>query len=272
MRYFGRVFSMYPSEYFTLSFNDIRQYSHILLIRATSHGYISIATHPDGHDTLVLTTSFRPFDEERIYTLLIRSIIPRTDLLPAFGIIFMRTHHRFMMRSTHHDTHIVCQLSVRQVILIKRTGPHGRPHIVGFQPEQQFEHVRIKTAVEPTELFGSPSPKARPFIVQENTTIFHFGRILHITSRFHIQFCMPLRRYVGKIMPRRHTDFFRQVVYAENSTTLVAPCYHEISVYRLYQITFPFSFNGRHVKLPLLHPFIDLPIPADRSGYHHSPF
>ena len=174
LRYSGRVFPMYTSENFTLSFNHIRQHSHVLLIRAASHGHIPITAHSDGHDTFVLTAPFRPFDEERINAFFISGVIPRPYFFPPLGIILMRTHHRLMMGSAHHDAHIVCQLSVRRVILIKRTGPHGRPHVVGFQPEQQFEHMGIKATVEPTELRGCPTAKARPFVVQENATVFHF--------------------------------------------------------------------------------------------------
>ena len=190
----------------SLTFNHLAERLHILRIVALTHGHIAVATHADGYQVVVILIALHTLAEELIHTFLVSGVIPWTHLFLSSQVFLVRTHHRLMVRGSHHDAHLVSQSGTFRIVLIKGCSPHGRPEIVGLQTQQQFEDMSIGLRVDATKLVGAPTTERWPLVVDEDATIFHLGRGLYDTSAIIIQFVLMLHRHICHPIPRRHAD------------------------------------------------------------------
>ena len=92
-----RIFTINLMYQFTLTFYDRIQRSHILFITSFAHGYITIATHTDSYQIIISLITLKTFLEKTVYSFPIYYVIPRTYFLSPPSILFVRSHHRFMM-------------------------------------------------------------------------------------------------------------------------------------------------------------------------------
>jgi len=102
---------------------------------------------------------------------------------------------------------------------------HRGPDVIGAQPQQQFENLRVGGR---TGLTGRIKRLLRPriqppiLVVQENTAILHTGRRGDKSSGAHKKRRLLRRRHVGIPIPRRNTHRLGQGKRAESRTAPVA--------------------------------------------------
>ena len=96
------------------------------------------------------------------------------------------------------------------IIRIKAPRPHGRPHKVSSQAENQLENAGIKTVVSIIGSIGMlyPSRKTRSFIVQKYTPIFYGWFTGRIFATLNIQILTLYHRHIRPIIPRGYPYLF----------------------------------------------------------------
>ena len=139
----------------------------------STHCCISIAAHTDSDQVFSILGTFYTFTEELVDDLLVGTIIPYSILTAVTGPFLMVTGHRFMVRSSHYDAHLVGHLAVHRIVRIEGPAPHCRPEIVSAKTEDEFEYTLIETMVA---IFGTvcmlhPSCEAWSLIIKEDTTV-----------------------------------------------------------------------------------------------------
>ncbi len=134
----------------------------------------------------------------------------------------MRAHHGFVVRSGHYNSHFVGQNRVDGIVAVETGPPHGRPHIIPFQAQDQFKNFFVKFMVKPAVIFHSPAAQRGFFVVQENTAVFHLWFARQIRSGFDIQRSLPLNRNIGPPVPGRNANFARQAEQSVNGSAFVA--------------------------------------------------
>ena len=97
------------TDHLTLAFYHLRECLHIILIISFSHGYISITTHANSDQILIVFVSLHSLAEEFVKSFLIDRIVPWSHLVSTGSIFLMSSHHGFMMRCSHHNTVFVGQ-------------------------------------------------------------------------------------------------------------------------------------------------------------------
>ena len=118
-----------------LSRYNILQCLYVVGIIACAHSHISVTTHSDGYDVLIILRLLNALCEEFLDAFRIPGIIPWANLIATLGIFLMGTHHWLVVGSAHHYTHFICYLRTERVILVECRSPHGRPEIVGLQAQ-----------------------------------------------------------------------------------------------------------------------------------------
>lgn len=179
----------------------------------------------------------------------------------------MSPHHRFVMGSPHYNAHLVCQFSVLRVVFVKGAVPHGRPQVVGLKAQQQLEQATIETAVEASESLFGPSAQAGPFVVQEDTTILHLGRRLHIASPHNADTVVSSNGNISPVIPGRNADLLGHIVNAVDGAALVAAGYHQTAINRLDEKRFPLSTDITDIYLSLADEVVDKA--AFTNGTYH---
>ena len=176
----------------------------------SAHRCITVATHADGNQVFGIFHSFYSFTEKTIEHFLIGRIIPYSVLFSFACPLLMVTRHRFMMGSSHYNSHIMSRLAVLGIIRIKAPRPHGRPHKVSSQAENQLENAGIKTVVSIIGPIGmlDPPRKTRSFIVQEYTPVF-YGRFTgSVFATSNIQVLTLNHGHIRPIIPGGHPYLF----------------------------------------------------------------
>ena len=128
----------------TLILNDTLQQ---LGIGLSTHCFVTVATHTDGHHILSTFHALDTLTEELVKLLWVLIIVPRSPLSTLTRILLMVTSHRLMVRGTHDDTHIISSLRVLRVVSIECPSPHGRPQHVTTKTKNQFKDFSIETMV-----------------------------------------------------------------------------------------------------------------------------
>ena len=120
---------------------------HQFRIGLFAHRLIAVAAHTNRHDIIRAFHALNTFTKETVQILLVRMIVPRAPALTVAGILLMVTCHRFMMGSTHHYAHFIGCFHILGIIGIESPAPHGRPHIVALQAQNQFKNLLVETMV-----------------------------------------------------------------------------------------------------------------------------
>ena len=92
---------------------------------------------------------------------------------------------------------------------------HGRPQIVGPEPEKEFEHLFICLRAHfpcflVEGLFGPFRPSAEPLVIYEYAPVLHGRLLLHEAARPHKQFVLMARDHICPPVPGRHSDLLAQ--------------------------------------------------------------
>ena len=153
LRSFFSLLTGYLLYDFPLIFHDILQQGDIGIF---AHRFIAVATHGKGDHRFPILAAFHPLLPEVAQHGTVRSVIP-LSFSTTFPVL-LSLSHRFMMGSTHHNSHLVGQRTVHRVIIVESTVPHGRPHKISFEAKHQFEHRFVELTIEPTK--GSRRPAA----------------------------------------------------------------------------------------------------------------
>ena len=149
------------------------------------HGGIILAAHADGDQVLIFAGALQAIRPEAGDALPVAHKVPVRAVLAAVpdGMLelFARPQAGFVMGITHHDAVFVRQLLIEGTgaLLAEDAGPHGRPHVVGLQPQQQLEDVVVHVCVDPAEVGGCPGAEAGPFVVDEQAPVFDAGLLRH---------------------------------------------------------------------------------------------
>ena len=114
-------------------------------------------------------------------------------------------------------------LAVLRIIRIKTPTPHGRPHKVTTQTQNQFEHTSIKTMITIIRAISvlHPSGQARSLVIQKDTPILHrrFSRPynFHASSKDSAG-TSPAH---PPVVPRRNTNLLRKLINPINRSAFV---------------------------------------------------
>ena len=98
-----------------------------------AHCSVTVTAHADGDDILVVFGAADAFAEEAVDNLLVGGVVPHAILLAVTGPLLVVACHRFVVRRSHHDAHLVGQNGVERIVGVEGVAPHCRPHIVGLQ-------------------------------------------------------------------------------------------------------------------------------------------
>ena len=79
-------------------------------VSAVAHSLIAVATHTDGHNVISTLHSLDTLPEEAVEIFLIRGIVPSAPPFSVTSIFLMVARHGFVVRGSHHNTHLVGRL------------------------------------------------------------------------------------------------------------------------------------------------------------------
>ena len=105
-------------------------------------------------------------------------------------------------------------LAVLRIIRIKTPTPHGRPHKVTAQTQNQFEHTGIKTMITIIRAISvfHPPGQARSLVIQKDTPILYRRFSRRITSTRHRKILPGHHRHIRPVVPRRNTNLLRKLI------------------------------------------------------------
>ncbi len=230
--------------------DDFFQQLHVgVHIAAANHRFVAIAAHPDSHDALIVLVSLNPLFPEGLESLFVFGVVPLpvSETSPVLGPFRLGTCHRFVVGRSHHNPIFIGQTRIFGVILIERFTPHGRPEIVAAKTQDQFEHVGVHFGVDAAELFISPRPETRLFVVDEYAAIFHGGFAGNMPAGKHVGFGTLAWGNIGPPVPRRDSDRLGKLIDAEYRPAFVAAGNHQ----RLIDAGNGLSNRGDHKTFPL---------------------
>ena len=123
----------------------------------------------------------------------------------------MVARHGLVVRSAHYHAHGIGSCAVLGVVGVKRPRPHGGPHKVATQTQDEFEHSGIELVVAIVSAIRVlyPSGKTRSLVVEEYAAIFHSRLTRGIAPALYRHVRMPRHRGVGPVIPRRHPYLLR---------------------------------------------------------------
>ena len=246
-----------------LTVDDLSERLHVLCIVTLAHRHVAITAHTDGHQVLVGLVAHHTFTEETVQALLVDAVVPGADAVFPGDVLPVGTHHRLVVRGTHHDTVFVRQARTLRVILIEAGGPHRRPQVVGLQPEQQFKDLGIGLGVDATKLVVTPVAERRPLVVDEDATVFHLRRGLDDAPAVVPHLLLMGDRGIGPPVPGRHADALRDLIDAVDGAALVAASDDETTIHHVDEVRLPLAAHLTDVYLLLPDQLVDQPTLAD---------
>ena len=167
-------------------------------------------------------------------------------------------------------------LAVLRIIRIKTPTPHGRPHKVTTQTQNQFEHTSIKTMITIIRAISvlHPSGQARSLVIQKDTPILYRRFSRRITSTRHRKILPGHHRHIRPVVPRRNTNLFRKLINPINRSAFVTSrnderLIHSVqgSRYHGHQVFLILALQQRSIYLFRLYQFPD--ITAFQRTYHN---
>jgi hypothetical protein len=128
-----------------------------------------------------------------------------------------------MVRGAHDDGVVVGEGLVGRVVHIEGIAPHGRPHIVGLEAQEELEDLLVHFAVDAAEFFRGPAGKRRRLVVKENAAVFDCRLTQGVAPGHDGQSRLLFHRHVRPPVPGRHADLGREFVHAVGRAPPVAP-------------------------------------------------
>ena len=184
-----------------LVLNDGLKQTSISVLR---HRLVAVATHSYGHNILSSLHAFYAIAEELVKILLVSGIVPCAVFFSVACILLVVARHWLMMAGAHDDTHLVGSTAVLGVVGIECPSPHGWPHEVSTQAENQLEHFRIETVVAvvgaPCVLY--PRGEAWSLVVEEESAVAHGWFAVGVGAFLYINVIMMRRRNICPPVPR----------------------------------------------------------------------
>ena len=190
------------------------------------HCLVTVTTHTYGVHRLPRLGTLHTASPEVHHLVVVGGEAPLAVTLAALPVLLGQCH-RLVVRGAHHDAHPVGQRAILLVVVVEGTAPHGRPHVVGLQTQQQFEYVLVHLGIDAAELLVAPVAKRGPLVVDEYTTVSHFGLAVGIYTSFYIYVILMPCGDVGPPVPRRHTHLATELVDAVDGAALVAAGNHQ---------------------------------------------
>ena len=81
------------------------------------------------------------------------------------------------------------------------SGPHGWPHEICFESQEQLEHLDVEFRVVPSKLFQHPTCKGWGFVIDEDTSVLNARLAVDGLYRQGKYIGMMFRRDVGPPIP-----------------------------------------------------------------------
>ncbi len=264
----GGVFAVHPPENVALTAHHLLQRLDILGIVALAHRHVAVAAHANGDEVLVVFVALHALKEEAVDARAVRHIVPRPHLVAALAVLVVRAHHRLVVGGAHHDAVLIGQIGVHRVVLVEVAAPHRRPQVVGLQTQQQFKQVGVHLGVVAPEVGSRPGAERRLLVVDEDATIFHLRRRLHVAAVLDVQSRGLPNGHVSPPVPRRHAYLFRQVVEAVDGAALVAADHVQVVAVALDDVGLPLPPDVVHLDRAFLHHSVNQRALAERTDDH----
>ena len=153
---------------------------------------------------------------------------------------------------------------------IERPAPHCRPHEVAFEAEYQLENlcVEVVAAVIGSESVFHPCGKARCLVVKEDAAVAHGRLPVGVHTFINIYARVAFYGRVGPVVPRRHADLARQLVYSVDCSAPVASGDNHLVARGSDDVFLEFAFKFGLVDYFLLHQLVYLGRMSD-SAYDY---
>ena len=223
MRHVRGFLASHLSEQFALLLHDLLHQPYAGLV---FHCLVTVATHAHGVHRLPRLGTLHTTTPEVHHLVVVSGEAPLAVTLAALPVLLGQCH-RLVVRGAHHDAHPVGKNTILRVVVIEGTAPHGGPHVVGLQTQQQFEYVLVHLGIDAAELLVAPVAKRGPLVVDEYTSVSHFGLAVGIYTSFYIYVILMPCGDVGPPVPRRYSHLARQFVDAVDGAALVAAGNHQ---------------------------------------------
>ena len=150
----------------------------------------------------------------------------------CFPLSFIVAQHLFTMRRTHHNGILICQTGILRIVIESLcTRMHGRPEVVGFQSEQQFENLLVGLGTNLASIFVKgllcpACPTSEALVVDKNATILYRRFFLHECQWLYVEGRFMNRSNVSPPIPRRHTDGLTERGQPKSGASTVATYYY----------------------------------------------
>ena len=205
---------------------------HQLGVGLVAHGLVAVATHADGHNVLGAVHALDTLAEELVELRLIGLVVPSAPLTAMTGILLMVAGHRLVVRGAHHNAHPVGGLAILRVVGIEGPTPHGGPHHVALQAENQLEHLLIEAvvAVVGAPRVLHPRRQARSLVVEEDATELDGRLAVRVRTFYNVGLGMLGNGHVSPPIPRRHAQLAAQLVDAVDGASAVAAGNHQLAI------------------------------------------
>ena len=202
---------------------------HQLRVGRLAHRLVTVAAHTYGHHILGALHALDALAEELVQTLLIGLIVPRPPLPAVAGILLMVACHRLMMTGAHHHSHAVGQFAVLRVVGIERPSPHGGPHHISLQAQDQLKDLLVEAMVAIVGAEGVLHPRGETgrLIVEEDAAKLHSRFAIGEHPFPDVCLLMFLNGNVSPEIPGRDAQLPTQLIDAIDGTPPVAACNHQ---------------------------------------------
>ncbi len=136
-----------------------------------------------------------------------------------------------MVGSAHNNAHFIGRFAVFRVVGIESPSPHGGPHEVSFETENEFEHLFVEAVVAIVGAKGvfHPRCEARCLVVEEDAAVLYGRFSIGEIAVFDEYAVVMSHGNVGPVVPRRHANLSRQLINAIDGASAVAAGNHQLS-------------------------------------------
>ncbi len=203
-------------------------------------------------------------------------VVPVAGLF-AFAPVpfFLGAEHGLLVAGAHDDAVFVGEFCVFKIIFVEGVVPHGGPHVVAVEAEEEFEDFGVELVAvvggaggalagdfgvffggDGAELFADPVGKVGGFVVEKDAAVFDAGLAVNVAAGFDEEGIVVLRGDIGPVMPGGDADLFGEIVDAVNGAAFVAAYDDEGALDarerigdRLGDVGFPLAGDGGGVEL-----------------------
>ena len=227
----------------------------MILAFLSAHGSVAVAAHAYRYDVFIVLGALHAFAEEAVDHLLVLGIVPCSVFVAVACPLLVVARHGLVVGCSHDYAHLVGRPAVLWVVGVERPSPHCRPHEVAFEAEYQLENlcVEVVAAVIGAESVFHPCGKARRLVVQEDAAVAHGRLPVGVHTFINIYARVAFYGRIGPVVPRRHADLARQLVYSVDCSAPVASGYDNLVARGCDDVFLEFAFKLGLVNHFLLH-------------------